>query len=84
MRSAKIKVVKRESHSRGKLLKIRVNGKAVSLIITFHAQGRIERWGIPEGKLLETLLFPEEVIMGHRGRFISPPEIWKAYSPGSL
>jgi len=67
----KIVVSKRESHHRGTLLHLLAAGKIVLLVLTFHAQERMHLWALSEQKVLESLLYPEEVLIGHRGRYIA-------------
>ena len=71
LNKALIKVAKREFHAKGKLLKVKINGREVAIVITFHARERMEKWVINEDNLLETLIFPEEVLIGHGDRFIA-------------
>ena len=47
------------------------NDPAISAMVTRHAEGRLNRWSIDINKLFEALLYPEEVLTGHYGRFIA-------------
>ena len=38
---------------------------------TRHTEERLNRWSIDINKLFEALLYPEEVLTGHYGRFIA-------------
>jgi Domain of unknown function (DUF4258) len=60
-----------EPHARGKVYKVIADGKAVSILLTFHALERITQWRLSVQGVLETLLFPEEVVQGHRRRSIA-------------
>ena len=44
--------------------------RVVSVLLTFHALERVERWRLTERQVLGPLL-PEEVLRGHRDRFIA-------------
>jgi hypothetical protein len=55
----------------GKLFHIQIGTVSLELKFTNHAKERIERWGLTEQQALETLLYPQEVLRGHHGRFIA-------------
>lgn len=57
--------------SEGHLFSIRISGREINLLFTFHAMERIERWNIKREDVIETLIFPDEVLKGHRERFIA-------------
>lgn len=59
------------AHVRGQLYHVLVAGKTISILLTFHALERIAQWRLTVTGVLQTLLFPEEVLRGHRGRFIA-------------
>lgn len=61
----------RQPHSKGLIYQVAVAGQKISVVITRHASGRIALWECTEDQTLETLLFPEEVLTGHRDRFIA-------------
>jgi hypothetical protein len=67
----RITVVAIEEHPRGRTYRVKVNGRTISILLTFHALDRIARWGVSDRKVLQALLFPEEVLRGHRDRFIA-------------
>lgn len=58
-------------HPRGKLYEVQAKKKSASLLLTFHVLGRINKWRLTVQAALRTLLYPEEVLRGHRGRFIA-------------
>lgn len=58
-------------HKRGILYRIDCKSKTIEILFTFHAIQRIKRWNLDENKIIETLLFPEEVLLGHYKRFIA-------------
>jgi hypothetical protein len=67
----KVQVKAIREHQRGKIYDVTANGKKVSILITFHALERISRWRLTDRKVLQALLFPEEVVRGHRIRYIA-------------
>jgi len=58
-------------HDRGKLYTLKIEEKRISILFLYHALERMMKWCLTEEMVIETLLFPEEVIMGHRGRCIA-------------
>ena len=60
-----------QAHARGEIYKVTVDKKTVSILLTFHALDRISKWQLTIHAILQALLFPEEVVRGHRGRFIA-------------
>jgi hypothetical protein len=55
----------------GVLFDIQAGVTTLQVKFTNHASERIKRWDLTREMVLETLLFPEEVLRGHRGRFIA-------------
>jgi len=64
-------VTSRQSHLRGWVYDIAVAGRTLRVIVTSHAMERLSLWQRTEDQMFETLLFPEEVVAGHRNRFIA-------------
>lgn len=67
----RLAVVGIRDHPRGRLYEVKVNGKAFPILLTFHALGRVATWRLTERKVLQAVLFPDEVLRGHRERFIA-------------
>lgn len=67
----KIKIVGIEDKTKGRFYKIEVGAKEVELLLTWHSLERISIWNLKPEQVLETLLFPEEVVTGHNNRFIA-------------
>jgi hypothetical protein len=67
----KIKIVGTEDKTKGRLYKIMIAAKEVDLLLTWHSLDRIVVWSLKPEQVLETLLFPEEVVTGHNNRFIA-------------
>jgi hypothetical protein len=65
------KIVGRQFNTRGEVFLIEIDGSMIGIVYTHHALERIKQWGIVPESVTETLLFPEEVIVGHRGRFVA-------------
>jgi hypothetical protein len=60
-----------EPHPRGEVYTLTVDGQRVAILLTFHALRRIVQWRLTVQNGLETLLWPEEALRGHRSRFIA-------------
>ncbi len=65
------KITKIEDAKRGKIYHLTVGDKLIKILITNHAEDRMNRWNLNIDMVLETLLYPEEVLVGHHGRFIA-------------
>jgi len=66
-----IEIISRQIHSRGEIYTIGIQEKAIRILFLVHAVERIKKWNINEEMVAETLLLPEEVIIGHRNRYIA-------------
>ena len=66
-----IKIIDKQSHSKGEIYTIGVQEKTIKILFLFHAIERIKKWNIKEEMVVETLLLPEEVTVGHRNRYIA-------------
>jgi hypothetical protein len=53
------------------MYEVTAHGQTVSILLTFHSLERIAKWRLTVHAVLQALLFPEEVLRGHRGRFIA-------------
>jgi hypothetical protein len=67
----KLSILEEREHERGRLYEVEANGKIISVLLTFHALARSARWDVAPQQVLRTLIFPEEVLRGHRDRFIA-------------
>ncbi len=61
----------RRPHSRGEIHVFKAALKRVEVLFLSHAIDRMSVWGLSLGMVAETLLTPEEVLRGHRDRFIA-------------
>jgi hypothetical protein len=66
-----LEIIDRLAHDRGVIYKIKLYETNKEILFLFHAIERIKKWGITEEMVAETLLLPEEVIVGHRNRYIA-------------
>ncbi len=66
-----IRIIEMEDKTKGRLYKIKSDAKEIELLLTWHSLDRIVVWGLKPEQVLETLLFPEEVLIGHNNRFIA-------------
>ena len=64
-------IVKIEEKERGKVYHIRINKKDTEIMITGHAIDRSEMWGVDMERVIDALIYPEEVVIGHRSRYIA-------------
>lgn len=64
-------IIEKQFHDRGEVFRIDSRGSIIGILLTHHALGRINQWKLSIESVLETLLYPEEVIVGHRDRYIS-------------
>lgn len=55
----------------GILFSIIISKKEIKLLFTHHAIQRIKEWSIKREDVINTLLFPDEVLVGHGERFIA-------------
>ncbi len=66
-----INLIKKTGHKRGIIYTIQVNDNTVDILFLYHAIDRMKKWNITEKMVVETLAIPEEVIVGHGGRYIA-------------
>ncbi len=69
--TGKFSVIRLEPHERGSVHVLAAGKRTVRVLVTAHALHRIHLWRLTVRSVLRTLLFPEEVLRGHRGRFIA-------------
>ena len=62
---------KKEEHSRGEIFTLTVYNKNIDVLLTTHANERATRWELTHKQVFETILDPEEVVLGHRNRYIA-------------
>ena len=59
------------THKRGKVYTFVVDNDIVKILFLHHALWRAQKWQLSEDKIAEALLFPDEVLKGHLGRYIA-------------
>jgi hypothetical protein len=67
----RISITAISAHERGKIYHIFVDQQVVQILLTFHVFERLALWRLTDRAVLQTLLFPEGVLQGHRNRFIA-------------
>jgi hypothetical protein len=65
------KLIKKTRQERGIVYTIQVNDNTIDVLFLYHAIDRMKKWNITEEMVIETLAMPEEVLTGHRGRYIA-------------
>lgn len=58
-------------HPRGKVYELQADGKDISVLLTHHVLRRLAQWRLTDDLVIRAMLFPEEVAIGHHGRFIA-------------
>ena len=66
-----IKIINRHTHIKGEIYTIGIQEKTIKILFLFHAIERIKKWEVKEEMIVETLLLPEEVLVGHGNRYIA-------------
>jgi len=66
-----IDIINRKTHHKGVIYEIRVSDKNIEILYLSHAIERMKKWKITEEMVTETLIIPEEVIVGHQDRYIA-------------
>jgi hypothetical protein len=66
-----IEIIDKISHPKGMLYSLRINGHMINILFLFHAIERMKKWAISDKIVIETMLLPEEVLVGHRSRYIA-------------
>ncbi len=64
-------IIKSTDAPRGKLLEVKVNKKVIRIVLTWHVLDGASDYNISANELLNFLIYPEEVIIGHVNRFIA-------------
>ncbi|MBF0542415.1 MAG: DUF4258 domain-containing protein [Nitrospirae bacterium] len=64
-------IIGRQTIEKGVILNISINNSHIKILFVNYVYGRIKKWNIKEEMVVETLLYPDEVIIGHRERYIA-------------
>lgn len=65
-----VEIIGRKPHNKGEIFIFNAAGKTVEILFLSHAIDRTLKWEITFEKVGETLLFPDEVLIGHNNRYI--------------
>jgi len=63
--------IKSEAHKKGYIYTFAADNRPIAILYSFHAIDRMEKWQLSAEQVDETMIFPEEVVSGHRGRYIA-------------
>ncbi len=66
-----VEIVNITPHPKGNLYTVRISEWSADILFLFHTADRMKKWGITDRMVIETLLLPEEVLVGHGGRYIA-------------
>jgi hypothetical protein len=66
-----LKIIEIEEKERGKIYHLKINKREIKIMITWHAIDRSEMWGLDMERVINALVYPEEVVIGHRSRYIA-------------
>lgn len=66
-----IKIINRRNHIKGEIYSIGIQKKTIEILFLLHAIERNKKWEIKKEMIVETLLLPEEVLVGHGNRYIA-------------
>jgi len=69
MREIEIKYV--EKTRTGHAYTLKVEGRELRFLFTYHSLERVKRWDLNLKDVMDALIYPEEVLAGHRRRFIA-------------
>ena len=66
-----ITIIDKTLQKNGVLFTFEIKGKQVQILFLTHSISRMEKWKLTPEMVGETLLEPEEVLIGHNNRFIA-------------
>lgn len=69
--SSPIGILKLAQDERGVRYRVEAGLESVEVVVSFHALARARRWHTGLENVLRALVAPEEVLRGHRGRFVA-------------
>lgn len=71
MNNKSLSIVKSQVVTKGKYVEVEVGKKVIKIIFTMHSLDSMQDYDITLEKALNYLLFADEIIKGHGGRFIA-------------
>ena len=66
-----IEIIAKTFHPKGELYSVKIQGDTVNILILHHGMERMKKWEISDKMVVETLLLPEEVLVGHGNRYLA-------------
>ena len=66
-----ITIISEKIIRRGKIITLKVDEREVTLLLTNHLLDAAEEYDVGMERVLSALLFPDEVVRGHSGRFVT-------------
>ena len=66
-----IKIISEKTVSRGRLIEIEVDNVRITVLLTWHLLDAAKDYNFKIDEVLEFIIFPDEVVRGHSGRFIA-------------
>jgi len=66
-----ITIISEKITRRGKIITLKVDEREVTLLLTNHLLDAAEEYDVGMERVLSALLFPDEVVRGHSGRFVA-------------
>lgn len=66
-----IETLERKPHTKGEIFVFCIGDKTIEILFLFHAIERILKWELTFEMAGETLLLPDEVLIGHNKRYIA-------------
>ena len=66
-----IDIIRIEEHNKGKFFTFSIGNEKRRILFLFHALNRIKKWDSTPETVAKAMLLPDEVILGHRNRYIA-------------
>ena len=66
-----ITITRIEETVRGKLLAVEIEKKEITILLTWHLLNSAEEYNFTMDGVVYYILFPDEVVRGHGGRFVA-------------
>jgi len=64
-------IKQKKKNPRGDIYTLSISDYTLDVLLTTHAYKRIMKWELTVNKVFEAILYPEEVVLGHRNRYIA-------------
>lgn len=64
-------ILKIDKIERGRVYSVKVEERVIKILLTFHSIERAGAWNLEDEHVISAILYPEEVLIGHRSRFIA-------------